>query len=289
MKAQKAKRVLANRAYVDRPRVSVIVQSFNQVRNIRDLEARLRQTCADELIVCEDGSIDGSTQKWLSLLVRPNDFMLHSNDLHEIRAYNRAVRYAGGEIVCLMQDDDSPPQDGRWLEEALDIFIRYPKLAVLGGWCGFDEFFAVEYNTPWSPPEDRRIPTLDPSTGLPFVFVENVNIGPFLVRKSAFDALGGFDLRFSPPGEPGITFEAEFCYRAWLNGHQVALTEIPVKRETGGQTYILPGGTSMWGKRERDQNERTNKALIRRMYDENLPAIQASVRSANLRLQARGV
>lgn len=284
IQARKAERLLAEKAYVDRPRVSVIVQSFNQVRNIHVLETRLRETCADELIVCEDGSLDGSTQEWLSRLINPNDFLLHSNDLHEIRAYNRAVRYAGGGIVCLMQDDDSPPRDGRWLQQALDIFAAYPKLAVLGGWCGFDEYFAVEYNAPWSPSGDRRIPTLDPATGLPLLFVENVNIGPFLMRKSTFDALGGFDLRFSPPGEPGITFEAEFCYRAWLNGHQVALTDIPVKRESGDDNYILPGGTSLWGKDERGRNERANKALIKSIYGPSLPAIQASIRSANVRL-----
>lgn len=287
IKARKAERLLAEGAYVDGPSVSVIVQSFNQVRNIHVLETRLRQTCADELIVCEDGSIDGSTQEWLSRLVNPNDFLLHSNDLHEIRAYNRAVRYAGGEIICLMQDDDKPPRDGRWLQQALDVFGTYPHLAVLGGWCGFDEYFAVEYNAPWSPSGDRPIPTLDPTTRLPLMFVENVNIGPFLVRKSIFDALGGFDLRFSSPGEPGITFEAEFCYRAWLHGHQVALTDIPVKRESGDHSYILPGGTSMWGEEERNRNERTNKALIESIYDPSLPAIQASVRSANLGLRPR--
>lgn len=281
IKARKEQRNHANGQYVEAPACSVIVQSFNQVRNVSVLESRLRATSMQELIVCEDGSLDGSHEAWLRLLVHPNDFLLHSNDLHEIRTYNRAVAMARGAVVCLMQDDDRPPADGGWLDQALDLFDRYPGLAVLGGWCGFDRYFEVEYNAPWLQAGDTAIPFLDPPTGQPLVFVENVNIGPYFMRRSVFDELGGFDVRFSGVGEPGITFESEFCYRAWQAGHQVALTDIPVKQRTGEISYILPGGTSMWGNEARMRNERANKRLIRELYDDQLPAIQAAVRTSN--------
>ncbi len=286
IKARKAIRHAAGAAYVDHPRVSVIVQSFNQVRNISVLEPRLRATCTDELIVCEDGSIDGSHSEWMGRLVQPNDFLLRSNDIHEIRSYGRAIAYSRGDIVCLMQDDDQPPKDGRWLADALALFNEYPGLAVLGGWCGFDEWFSVEYNAPWQPPGAGAIPLADARTGQPFVFVENVNIGPYLVRRSTFDELGGFDLRFSPPGEPGITFEAEFCYRAWESGYQVALTDIPVKLETGELGYIFPGGTTLWGNDARKRNEHRNKGLIEERYEHAMPAIREAVSEANALLKA---
>lgn len=285
IKLRKAGQRLLGRPYVEFPTVSVVVQSFNQVRNINFLESRLRRTRADELIVCEDGSIDGSHEEWMRRLTNPNDFLLHSNDIHEIRSYGRAIAYARGEIVCLMQDDDRPPKDGAWLEEALELFAQYPKLAVLGGWCGFNDYFLVEYNAPWLPQGVGAIPFSDPKTGLPFVFVENVNIGPYLLRKRVFDELGGFDLRFSPPGEPGITFEAEFCYRAWKHDYQVALTDIPVKLETGAEGYIFPGGTFLWGENERAHNEQINKALIADMYEEDLSAIQIRIAKANSALR----
>lgn len=286
IKALKAGRQAARSTYVEHPTVSIIVQSFNQVRNIAVLEPRLRATGAEELIVCEDGSIDGSHEEWMRRLIRPNDFLLHSNDLHEIRSYGRAIAYSRGEIVCLMQDDDQPPKDGRWLAEAADLFAAYPALAVLGGWCGFDDWFAVEYNAPWLPADAGAIPFSDARTRRPLVFVENVNIGPYLLRRRIFDELDGFDLRFSPPGEPGITFEAEFCYRAWRHGYQVALTDIPVKLETGTQGYIFPGGTSMWGNEARERNERANKELIEELYEDSLPTIREAVRAANAQLQA---
>lgn len=282
----KAEREAAGLTYVEDPTVSIIVQSFNQVRNIGVLEPRLRATCAEEIIVCEDGSLDGSHAEWRRRLVRPNDFLLRSNDIHEIRSYGRAIGYSRGEIVCLMQDDDRPPKDGGWLAEATELFAAYPTLAVLGGWCGFDDWFAVEYNAPWLPPGAGAIPFADVRTQCPLVFVENVNIGPYLLRRRVFDEIGGFDLRFSPPGEPGITFEAEYCYRAWRHGYRVALTDIPVKVETGTEGYIFPGGTSMWGNDARERNERANKELIEKLYEDDLPAIREAVRAANAQLQA---
>jgi hypothetical protein len=286
IKVHKTTQRQSDYSYAERPTVSIIVQSFNQVQNIATLEQRLRATCADELIVCEDGSIDGSHEEWLRRLVRPNDFLLHSNDIHEIRSYGRAVGYSRGQVICLLQDDDRPPRDGLWLSRALELFSRHPRLAVLGGWCGFDEYFETEYNAPWLPAGVGTIPSTDPQSGMPFVFVESVNIGPYLFRKQVFDRLGGFDLRFSPPGEPGITFESEFCYRVWRHGHQVALTHIPVKVETGGEGYVFPGGTTLWGNEERVRNEQTNKRLIQELYEADIFRIRRAVQQANAGLLA---
>lgn len=284
VQARKRERESSGLRYAERPRVSVIIQSFNQVRNIAVLESRLRRTCADELIVCEDGSVDGSHEEWKGRLTRPNDFLLHSNDLHEIRSYDRAIGFARGEIVCLMQDDDRPPANGEWLASALELFARHPRVAVLGGWCGFDDFFATETNTPWSAVGEGRIDTVEPAIGLPMVFVENVNIGPYLVRRSAYQELGGFDLSFSPPGEPGITFEADLCYRAWERGWEVALTDIPVKQTDGSEGYALPGGTYLWGQVARERNELANKQRLEERYADCLPTIQSAVTRANRRL-----
>lgn len=288
IKTSKKERKLTGRAFEDAPTVSLIVHSFNQVRNIKRLKSGLRLTCADELIVCEDGSIDGSHEEWIRNLDRPNDFLIRSNDIHEIRAYDRAIGYARGEFICLMQDDDRPPKDGSWLAKALAVFAHYPKLAVLGGWCGFNSYFSEEYNAPWLPSPQGRIPCLDPHTGLLLLFVENVNIGPYVLRKSIYNALQGFDLRFSAPGEPGITFESEFCYRAWREGYQVALTDIPVKMERGNGAHVFPGGTSLWGKEERERNELQNKKRIAALYEDDLPAIQQKVSEANSQLVGRG-
>jgi hypothetical protein len=124
IRSLKVQRRASSESFKDHPNVSVIVQSFNQVRNIELLETRLRLTCMDELVVCEDGSIDGSHEQWMRRLTRPNDFFIHSNDLHEIRMYGRAIDHACGEYICLMQDDDRPPKDGSWLAKSIELFTH---------------------------------------------------------------------------------------------------------------------------------------------------------------------
>src|SRR5262249_14575211 len=133
-----AKAAAAARPYphVDHPSLSLILLSFNHRQNIVPILERLRRIPPDELIVCDDGSVDGSEQVWLRRLTQPNDFVVRSNDLHEIRAYNRAVDLARGDIVCVLQDDDIPPEDGTWVAQALGLFERHERLGILGGFLG---------------------------------------------------------------------------------------------------------------------------------------------------------
>ena len=136
VKADKRRRRSSAVRYQDRPELAFIVQSFNRVSNIDQLIDGLRDMGDHELIVCEDGSLDGSRERWMSYLDRPNDFLIHSNDLHEIRILDRAIRFARAEIVCLVQDDDLIPRDTAWLERALRQFRNHPRLAILGGFMG---------------------------------------------------------------------------------------------------------------------------------------------------------
>lgn len=47
----------------------------------------------------------------------------------------------------------------------------------------------------------------------------------------------------------------------WDAGYQVVLVDIPVKQQAGAESYIRPGGTTMWGNEARIRNERENKKL----------------------------
>src|SRR5437867_3709517 len=125
VRVAKQARADSRHKYTDRPNVSVILLSFNHRPNVRRIIERLRRTRAEELIVCEDGSVDGTREEWIKHLTRPNDFMICSNDIHEIRAHNRAISMAAGDIFCILQDDDIPPEDGDWFQLALKLFAEH--------------------------------------------------------------------------------------------------------------------------------------------------------------------
>lgn len=256
--------------YRDRSRLAFIVQSFNRLSNIDQLHAGLRRMGDHELIVCEDGSLDGSDQKWKSYLDRANDFLIHSNDIHEIRILDRAIRFASAEIVCLVQDDDIIPYETDWLSSALTQFDIYPALAVIGGFMGFHSFH---------PDPNIATPVWGPA---PFQFVYHVNIGPYFIRKQHYEKLGGWDYSFSRAGEPGICFDNELCLRAWLNGYQVGYSFVPFKGSPG--QYSLDGGTVLFSRSVRRKNQLRNQERIHEMYTGHVERIERLVTDANSRV-----
>src|ERR671910_3627881 len=177
VKAEKRRRKISPNEYQDRPRLAFIVHSFNRISNIDQLVGGLRGLGEHELIVCEDGSLDGSHEKWMAYLDRPNDFLIQSNDLHEIRILDRAIRFARADVVCLVQDDDLIPRDPTWLDDALARFGEHPALAILGGFMAFGSFDP-------DPAKAKQV-----WGGTEFRFVQHVNIGPYFIRREAYERL----------------------------------------------------------------------------------------------------
>jgi hypothetical protein len=290
----------AERRYNHDPRVSFLLQSFNQRGNVSTIAPRIPDGSEHERIICEDGSSDGSLAAWDERMTRRNDFVVRSNDLHEIRAYTRAVGLSRGEYVCLLQDDDEPPADPSWIEATVDLFERYPDLGVVCGQSGWGlQDLVPDYR--FDPPAegghevtDRwlregggvkdetpgEVPTVDPGTGRPFVFVPCISVGPVVFRRTVFDALGGFDLDFSDPGQSGMGFEVDFGLRCWRAGYEVAFTPMGFDRgDVGGTLLFDPEG------RER-AHERAWERL-RAKHRDSFDLVSERVHAANARLDAR--
>lgn len=270
--AYKQRRSASPRQYRDRPELAFIVHSFNRISNIEQLVDGLRLMGDHELIVCEDGSLDGSREKWLSYLHRPNDFLICSNDLHEIRVLDRAIRFARSNIVCLVQDDDHIPRETAWLDSALEHFANHPNLAILGGFMAFESFDP-------DPVKARRI-----WGGDRFRFVQHVNIGPYFIRREHYEKLGGWDYTFSRVGEPGIGFDNELCLRAWINGYQVGYSFVPFKGPAGH--YPADGGTVVFSDEIRVQNSVRNTDTVFARYARYAQRIDELAAEANATLAA---
>jgi len=267
--------------YNENPRVCGILLSFNHSYNIEKLHKAVIASNLDEFIVCEDGSIDGSYEKWGSLLDNKNHYLLRSLDIHELRAYEKAINFSDSEIFCLLQDDDQIQMDDKWVQEALTLFDKYPKLAILGGARGRDIDF--DKSVTYGVDGDVEVSHIDPDTGRDFMFIQNINIGPYFMRKSVFNEIGGWDHRCSAAGEPGILFESEICYRAWLAGYQVGLCNMPFKIEDDDRgTMIFNEGADSNGKNGvRQRNCSRNIALMQKLYRPHVAGIQRQINALN--------
>jgi GT2 family glycosyltransferase len=291
VRARKRALAASSHVYVEAPTMSLVIQSFNHRRNIATIVERVRRTDAQELIVCEDGSVDGSERAWREALDRPNEFVIMSNDLHEIRTYNRAISYARGEFVGVMQDDDLPPADPCWLSDAIALLCAYPKLGIVGcfgGWAHAyddpDRVVLTHVGPPMNGPAREAINPIrfrDPHTEIPFTFVEAVCIGPVFFRRSVFEELGGFDTGLSAPGESGVWLDYELCVRAWLAGYEVGYYEaLGFTRHVGGQ------GTFTFAPESRLVNHERNRAIVDERYRDPIAIVRATINECNGRLTA---
>lgn len=276
-KIQQSRDNLSNLVYNNKPKVSIIVQFFNKRNNIKGLIDRLRKSGAEEIIVIDDGSIDGSYEDWISHLNRPNDFLLRCNDLFEVRTYDRAMRMAKGEFVCLLQDDDLPPPNNKWIEQALSLFTIFPDLIMLGGRDGLD-IMIPDPVTSSQPQEYQRVGNIvqcpglhkvqvyntpfyrEPTSNLPFMFTMAVNRAPTFLRRKEFLEIGGINQNYAPfqfdDDEAGI--------RAWLAGYKVGLYSCSFVRE------LDIGGMALFNKDKIKEQALVN---IKKLYDEYSEAI----------------
>jgi glycosyltransferase involved in cell wall biosynthesis len=219
----------AQAPYNERPRVTAVLQLFNKRQNIEAIVGALLSSPIEEIIVVDDGSGDGALEVLARMLTGKNHFVIRSNDIFEIRTYSRALDFARGEFVALLQDDDIPPADGSWVEDALALFDRYPKLAVLGGRDGLSLKVASGNGSGPAMAYDLVNHRKGQPVSLPFTFVDSVNRAPIVLRRAAIQQLGGIDNTFAPYQCDDV----DLCLRAWKAGLQVGLYSTDFVRDVG--------------------------------------------------------
>lgn len=115
------------------PLVTIIVPSYNHVNFIEQcLISIIKQTHLNkEIIVIDDGSLDGSVQL-LGKLQKSYDFKLALQDNQGVsKTLNKAIRMALGEYICLCASDDYFAVDK--IEKLLKYIIKNPGVAAVSG------------------------------------------------------------------------------------------------------------------------------------------------------------
>jgi GT2 family glycosyltransferase len=227
-------------------KVSAIVQSFNGKNKVKKIIKRLEKTKIDEIILIDDGSVDGTLNWAKKNMNMPNEFVVSSNDIYEVVMYRKMIKFASGNIVCLLQDDDLPPPNDEWIEDALSIFKKYKKLVILGGRLGLNikipdnsrhcsnSEYKVENGIAGKPGVSKYELIRDPKFEVDFCnskieFTQAVNRAPMFVRRKQFLNMGNIDLDFYP----FQCDDVDVCIRAWKKGYKVALYESKFDRELG--------------------------------------------------------
>jgi len=165
--------------------ISVIMGIYNCEKTLEEaINSILNQTYKDvELIMCDDGSEDST----LNIAERfqnkyPDKIKVIKNEKNKGLNYtlNHCLKYAKGEYIARMDGDDLCTPDR--LQKELEVLEKDPEISIVStGMEYFDEEGTWGHYIPKEYPE-----TKDFMRGTPFCHA------PCLVRKEAYDAVGGY-------------------------------------------------------------------------------------------------
>ena len=187
------------------PRISVVVCSYNGSRLIRDtLEGCTSLDYPDyEVIVVDDGSTDSTAAIAAEFDVR----LIRTANRGLSNARNTGIHAATGEIVAFTDDDARP--EAHWLQYLAEAFERTTHAAIGGP------------NIP--PPGDGLVANcVSASPGGPAVVLvsdteaEHIPGCNMAFRKSALEAISGFDARFRTAGD-----DVDLCWRLLDAGYTI--------------------------------------------------------------------
>lgn len=168
-------------------KVSVIMGIYNcEVTLEEAVESILKQTYSNwELILCDDGSGDGTYAVASRLAEKyPGKIKLLKNDRNYGLNYtlNRCLEAADGDFIARMDGDDLCRPERFAME--VDVLEREPEIAIVSTGMEFFDESGV-----WGSVQHPEYPTnRDFLLGSPFCHA------PCMVRKEAFDTVGGYSV-----------------------------------------------------------------------------------------------
>jgi len=219
------------------PRASVVIVNHNGGDLVlQAVRSVLGQTLPDvELVLVDNASSDGSYERVAALdLARERVCLIRSErNLGCAGGRNRGSRAARGDVIAYLDDDAiaSP----RWMESTVSMFAAAPQVGIvastslflrnprlinsLGGFMNLQGYPADQgLGEPLESFPPSREPLYAMGNGL-------------VVRRALFQRLGGFDDTYKNYFE-----DADFCLRARLAGHAIALNESEPLLHYGGHS-----------------------------------------------------
>jgi glycosyltransferase involved in cell wall biosynthesis len=169
----------------ERPLVSVIVAAFQAEAFLEEAIASiLAQDYAPfEVVVCDDGSTDRTPE---ILAAHSELHTIHQPNSGPAAARNAAVAASSGELLAIFDADDLWPSTR--LAAQADYLVQHPEVGCVLG--------RQEWINP--PPWLTRDAVYGELDGIPILSA--------MLRRSAFDAIGGFDESFTHSEDMDLLF-----------------------------------------------------------------------------------
>jgi glycosyltransferase involved in cell wall biosynthesis len=185
---------------IESPRVSVLLPVYNGAPFFASsIDSILSQSFEDfELLILNDGSTDDSGAIIRSYSDRRIRYFEHSN-MGLPATLNKGARLARGEFLFRQdQDDFSYPSR---LTRQISYLDEHPGIAMLGTWARI----FVDGDPPAAAFRYHRHPTAHAAVALCTIFDSTFVHSSVAMRRSAFEALGGYSC--DPMRQPPEDFE----------------------------------------------------------------------------------
>lgn len=188
----------------DRPLVSIVILTQDQLEHLGRCLSSIQRSVDGkqvpyEVILVFNGTDPSAVQTFLKSVVGLRPIQLALN-LGFGGGNNFAVRRARGEYLAFL-NDDATVEPG-WLEALLRTAVAYPCAGAVGSRILFADGSLQEAGgIIWSDGSTRPLGRGAPKGSLAYSYlrpVDYISANGLLVRRAAFDALGGFDARYFP-------------------------------------------------------------------------------------------
>lgn len=252
------------------PKISIITIDYNEIDNLkRSLPSFLAQDYPSfEVIVVDNGSRDGSPA-FIEANFPDVKVIAAGGNRGFSGANNLGAQHATGEYLVFINPDTTVAPD--WLYGLLDalqdpdVGIATSKILIMAqpdtiNTCGNDvHYTGYGYLRGWSQPDD--------SMNTP-ERVFSVSGAAFMMRRSLFEHLGGFDDNFNPI----YVEDTDLSWRSQLAGYQCAYVPSSVVYHD----YTMGFGPDKFHRLERNRYQMLIKNYDWRTFALLLPAILLS-------------
>jgi glycosyltransferase involved in cell wall biosynthesis len=210
------------------PRVSVVVPCYNLGPYLAEaVDSVLAQSFTDfEILIVDDGSTDPATKAVLDSFERPKTRVLRIENRGLPGAKNVGIRETSGELLCMFDADDL--LEPHMFARSVAVLDADPAIAFASHWLRTFGNEEVE----WTPT----------SCDFPALLDMNTVNGSALVRRSALEAVGGFDETFLDGCEDWELWVAMVA--RGLRGVIIPEFLFRYRRRTGSMSEVMmQGGT----------------------------------------------